>query len=205
MSPNAPTIVVEPEAAEILAGALSQAREQDPAVTLQLDVDDRWQHQFSIGESDSHDTLVVAGEIEIAVSERGLARVDGLRIAVDGSSGSNQLVLDNPNAPPAVQQADVQDIRKRLDDGELVHVFDVRPPAELAMASLAEATSLDGAGVELLKTLPKETPIAFLCHHGVRSQQAAEHFRLEGFKDVYNIAGGIDAWSQLVDASVPRY
>jgi monothiol glutaredoxin len=43
------------------------------------------------------------------------------------------------------------------------------------------------------------------CHHGVRSQQAAEYSRREGFRNLYNLRGGIDAWSLLVDTSVPRY
>jgi monothiol glutaredoxin len=46
--------------------------------------------------------------------------------------------------------------------------------------------------------------LAFLCHHGQRSDQAAEHFRRLGFTEVYNVAGGIDAWAQ-VDPAIPRY
>ena len=42
-------------------------------------------------------------------------------------------------------------------------------------------------------------------HHGQRSQGAAEHFRLRGHRRVYNVVGGIDAWSERVDSSVPRY
>ena len=46
----------------------------------------------------------------------------------------------------------------------------------------------------------------FQCHHGIRSQSAAEYFlREQGFSNLYNLRGGIDAWSQLVDPSVPRY
>ena len=45
----------------------------------------------------------------------------------------------------------------------------------------------------------------FHCHHGGRSQRAAEHFLALGFRNVANLAGGIDAWSQEVDPSVPRY
>ena len=48
-----------------------------------------------------------------------------------------------------------------------------------------------------LEALPKDTALAFLCHHGGRSQQAAEHFRGLGFREVYNIDGGIDAWADL--------
>jgi monothiol glutaredoxin len=47
--------------------------------------------------------------------------------------------------------------------------------------------------------------LVFHCHHGGRSQRAAEHFAALGFTNVWNVAGGIDAWSQEVDPSVPRY
>src|SRR5436190_693239 len=50
-----------------------------------------------------------------------------------------------------------------------------------------------------------DTPIVFQCHHGVRSQQAAEYFRRKGFRNLSNLQGGIDAWSLLVDPTVPRY
>ena len=48
-------------------------------------------------------------------------------------------------------------------------------------------------------------PRAFLCHHGNSSRQAAEHFRNQGFHDLYNVEGGIDAWSVEIDPTVPRY
>jgi len=45
----------------------------------------------------------------------------------------------------------------------------------------------------------------FQCHHGIRSQAAAEYCVEKGFRNVYNVVGGIDAWSLTVDRSVPRY
>jgi len=64
---------------------------------------------------------------------------------------------------------------------------------------------LDEDSHDRLAALPKDTALAFLCHHGVSSRQAAEHFRGLGFTEVFNIEGGIDAWAETVDASVPRY
>ena len=61
------------------------------------------------------------------------------------------------------------------------------------------------AQAERLGALPKDTMIVFHCHHGGRSQQAAEHFAAEGFSNIHNVEGGIDAWSQQIDPSVPRY
>ena len=55
-----------------------------------------------------------------------------------------------------------------------------------------------------LEGLARDTPLAFLCHRGGRSAQAAEHFRQLGFTEVYNVVGGIDAWSDA-DAGIPRY
>ena len=79
------------------------------------------------------------------------------------------------------------------------------PPtsATLAPAPVAFRT-LDDNGLAALEALPKDTAIAFLCHHGNRSAQAAEHFRQRGFRDLHNVIGGTEAWSD-VDPSVPRY
>lgn len=52
--------------------------------------------------------------------------------------------------------------------------------------------------------VPQNRPIAVLCHHGVRSQKAANFLAAQGL-DAQSVEGGIDAWSRLVDASVPRY
>ena len=48
-------------------------------------------------------------------------------------------------------------------------------------------------------------PILCICHHGMRSAQVGAFLERQGFESVYNLAGGIDAWSQMVDANVPRY
>lgn len=53
--------------------------------------------------------------------------------------------------------------------------------------------------------LPTAQPILVLCHHGARSLQCVAYLHQQGHEAVYNVAGGIDAWSREVDASVPRY
>jgi len=73
------------------------------------------------------------------------------------------------------------------------------------MARIAGARLLDDRLFDELLALDRGTPIVFHCHHGGRSQAAAEHFASLGFREVYNLAGGIDAWSQEVDPTVPRY
>jgi monothiol glutaredoxin len=73
------------------------------------------------------------------------------------------------------------------------------------VAPFPGAEVLDADSHARLAALDKDTPIAFLCHHGNSSRQAAEHFREHGFRDLYNVTGGIDAWSRAIDPSIPRY
>ena len=87
-----------------------------------------------------------------------------------------------------------------------ITLVDVRPPEERAIAAVpVDYSGLENGGLERLLALPKDAPIAFLCHHGGRSAQAAMYFAQQGFVDLHNVVGGIDAWSLDVDAAVPRY
>ena len=93
-------------------------------------------------------------------------------------------------------------------------VLDVREPYELEWASVGQDAATHGyqlltipmAAVPVrLAELDPDQPIACLCHHGVRSMQVARFLVGNGFAEVANIAGGIDAWSVQLDPSVARY
>ncbi|HEV3189118.1 MAG TPA: rhodanese-like domain-containing protein [Polyangiaceae bacterium] len=90
-------------------------------------------------------------------------------------------------------------------DAKEVELFDVRPEQERAIASIAQGKPLDAKGLSYLMGLDKKTAVAFHCHHGVRSRLAGEELLREGFTNVYNLEGGIEAWSRDVDAAVSRY
>ena len=104
-----------------------------------------------------------------------------------------------------VRQVDVHELARMLAGGDPFELLDVRTPGERAVASIEGAQMLDDAAVGRIGTLPRDTTLVFLCHHGIRSQQAAMYFDSAGFTDCVNVEGGIDAWSQLVDPTVPRY
>jgi monothiol glutaredoxin len=114
------------------------------------------------------------------------------------------LSIDNPNAPPAVKQIGVSELKTRIDAGDIT-VVDVRPPDEREQAKIAQFFRTIDNGIDDVAALPKDTHLAFLCHSGGRSERAAEHFRSLGFRNVYNVRGGIDAWSREVDPGVARY
>ena len=80
-----------------------------------------------------------------------------------------------------------------------------RPRSRFPAAHHISAKSAQGFAQRRIAELSPETPLVFICHHGIRSQQAAMYFAAQGFTDVANVEGGIDAWSRLVDPAVPRY
>ncbi len=89
-------------------------------------------------------------------------------------------------------------------------VLDVREPLELQTASVS-ANGFKLVAIPMgqipasLNDLEKDAPIACLCHHGARSMRVAQYLSQNGFTNVVNIGGGIDAWSAEVDPAVPRY
>jgi rhodanese-related sulfurtransferase len=89
-------------------------------------------------------------------------------------------------------------------------VLDVREPWELQVASV-RADGFDLFTIPMnsvparLAELDPQRPVAVLCHHGVRSQRVAAFLAGENFEHVANIAGGIAAWADERDTTVPRY
>jgi len=99
----------------------------------------------------------------------------------------------------------VRELRAALDAGDPMELLDVRTPEERAIAAIPGAVLLNEMVAARIESLPRDTRLVLHCHHGGRSQQAAEQFVALGFTRVYNVVGGIDAWSQEIDPEVPRY
>jgi rhodanese-related sulfurtransferase len=106
-------------------------------------------------------------------------------------------------------EVDPQEVKRRLDAGEKLHLIDVREPHEFAQAKIEGATLIPMRSVpgELpdLETRSEEGPLIVYCHHGVRSLNVVHWLREQGIEASQSMAGGIDAWSLVVDPSVPRY
>jgi monothiol glutaredoxin len=107
--------------------------------------------------------------------------------------------------PSPIRQLSAPDLKALLESGTPFELVDVRTDEERALATIDGSRLLDQAYHDALLLRDRDTPIVFQCHHGIRSQHAAEYFRRQGFRNLYNLQGGIDAWSLLVDSSVPRY
>lgn len=182
--------------------AILAAREEDNGA-LRIEISPQFEYALSIDEAKPGDFQVDAGGVTVLLDRQSASRADGLVVDfVNTDSGGFR--IENPNEPPRVRQLSVRELKPLLERGG-IELFDVRTENEREKAKIAGAQHFDQAAQEKLAKLDRGTPLYFHCHHGGRSQQAAEHYLRQGFKEVYNVVGGIDAWSQEIDSSVPRY
>lgn len=85
-------------------------------------------------------------------------------------------------------------------------ILDVREPHELDVAHVEGALHIPMQTIpNRLAELPREVPLAVMCHHGARSMAVVNYLRKAGFTNAFNITGGIDAWSRELDSSIPLY
>jgi rhodanese-related sulfurtransferase len=90
--------------------------------------------------------------------------------------------------------------------GGKIKLVDVRTPEEFAIASVPGSVLVDQSlAQEMMQTWPKDTAIVTMCHHGMRSLDAAAYLRGHGFTNAKSMSGGIDAWSLQIDSSITRY
>ncbi len=100
----------------------------------------------------------------------------------------------------------VQELKARMDKGDKVFLLDVREPHEFSLAKIEGATLIPlGTLSGSLNQLDPNEEIVALCHKGMRSADATGFLLQQGFANVKNLIGGIDAWSVEIDHSVPRY
>lgn len=195
-----PEVTVTDKAAEKIRAAMAGHE----GIGLHLQVDGNFQPRFTLAPAEGHEIVTEANGLKLMFDVASAARARGAVIDWVETMQGEGLTIDLPQAPEPVAQLSVTELKQRLDEGS-VTLVDVRPADERAKASLEQATAMDAEVMDRLEALPKDTPLAFMCHTGARSQVAAEHFRKLGFSQVYNVAGGIHAWATEVDPSVPTY
>jgi sulfur-carrier protein adenylyltransferase/sulfurtransferase len=100
----------------------------------------------------------------------------------------------------------VQELKRKIDTGEAFELIDVREPFEFEIARIDGAKLIPlGEIAGRTAELQPDQPVIVHCHSGRRSAQAVRLLQQRGFPNVYNLEGGIDAWSDLIDPNVPRY
>jgi len=95
-----------------------------------------------------------------------------------------------------------------LQDGSRPAPFllDVREPSEFAYCAIPGSVPMPMATVPArMQELPDDVEIVVICHHGGRSMQVAMFLERHGFSAIHNLSGGMHAWAQVVDPSMPTY
>ncbi len=195
-----PSVTVTPAAKQ----AVLAASEGEPVSALRVEISPQFEYALSVDAPGEEDIQVQSEGLTLLFDRQSALRADGLRIDFLETDGGG-FKIDNPNEPPRVKQISPQDLKALIDAGKPFELFDVRSPEERSIVMLEQAQHFDKAAQEKLAKLDKDTPIYFHCHHGGRSQQAAEHYLRQGFKHVFNLAGGIDAYALEIDPDLARY
>ena len=107
----------------------------------------------------------------------------------------------------------VQDLAKMREQGDSFNLLDVREQMELLRANMGDNViwvPLSKLAAERLSALPdsladKDKELVVMCHHGVRSAQVTAWLRHEGWRNVWSLAGGIDAYAREIDPRVGSY
>jgi rhodanese-related sulfurtransferase len=105
-----------------------------------------------------------------------------------------------------VTEISVADLKAKRDAGDSFVLLDVREPDEIQTAALPGATAIPMMEIPLrFAELEKDADIVVMCHHGARSARVTQFLNDQGYDRAVNLDGGINAWSEHIDASIPRY
>jgi rhodanese-related sulfurtransferase len=116
-----------------------------------------------------------------------------------------ETILAGHEADQKIQIAP-EEVAERLRSGGETSLIDVRSREEWDAVHIEGSTFFTQELMnEMMSKWPKDRGIIFICHHGIRSLDAAAFFAGHGFQNVRSMTGGIDSWSLRVDPGLPRY
>jgi adenylyltransferase/sulfurtransferase len=99
----------------------------------------------------------------------------------------------------------VRQLKERLDAGENLFILDVREPHEADISSMGAVLIPKGVVRQRLNEIPRDIPVIVHCRTGVRSADVVRWLEEEGYTNAVNLAGGINAWAEKIDPSLPTY
>jgi rhodanese-related sulfurtransferase len=105
-----------------------------------------------------------------------------------------------------MESMSVVELKKELENGSQTVLLDVRDKWEYDLCHIDGSINICLSDITKRKDeLDKQPRTVVICHHGMRSTMAAEHLISEGFEQIVNLEGGIDAWASTIDQSMTRY
>jgi monothiol glutaredoxin len=183
-----PEIEITPKAAEKIGEFLAAY----PGQHLHFKIGSNWDAQFHLGPKSGTEIESKAGDLVVLMDLASAQRARGAKIDWVETVQGEGLKLDLPGAPPPVKQMAPDELQRRMNDGERIVVVDTRSEGDRQRKPLEFARTLDADLMAELNDADRKTPLVFVCNQGVSSQDVAEHYRKQGFTEVYNLEGGTD-------------
>ena len=182
-----PTIHLSPGIKALFAESLAQHEGG-----IHLEVSKNYQYDLFVGPKSNGQIECLVEGIPFYFSRGSAKRANGISLDFkDGDQGG--VLIDNPNEPK-FQDIAVSDLEDWLQTNPNAKVYQIGVGAD---AVLPFATVLDGNAHREIESLPKDHPIAFMCMMGVRSQQASKSLVMQGYNNVFNVLGGLNAWTDF--------
>ena len=105
-----------------------------------------------------------------------------------------------------MESMSVVELKRERENGSQAVLLDVRDEWEFDLCHIQGSINISLSEISESKDeLEKQARTVIICHHGMRSRMAAEHLIAEGFEQIVNLEGGIDAWASTIDQSMTRY
>ena len=183
----------EIEISETAAAKILEFLDAYPGQYLHFSVASDWDANFNIGPRQGGEIATEAAGLTILMDLASAQRARGAKIDWVETVQGEGLKLDLPGAPPPVRQMRPAELQQRMNAGERLLVVDTRSESDRSRRPLEFARPLDAGLMSELKAADPQLPLIFLCNIGVSSQAVAEHYRKQGFSEVYNLEGGVQA------------
>ncbi|GJL78995.1 MAG: thiosulfate sulfurtransferase GlpE [Nitrospinaceae bacterium] len=101
---------------------------------------------------------------------------------------------------PPFQEIDIHKVKEMVDQ-KSAHIVDIRDPGSYSSGHIPSAVPVNDDTVkEFTENTDKEKPLVVCCYHGISSQGAAAYFAEQGFREVYSMTGGFEAWRGVYPA-----
>ncbi len=183
----------EIEITDKAAGKIREFLDAYPGQHLHFAIGSDWDAQFHVGPRQGQEIKATSAGITVLMDLASASRAKGARIDWVESVQGEGLALELPGAPAPVKTMTPSELQNRMNDGERILVVDTRAEADRQAAPLEFARVLDAELMAELKDADQQMPLVFVCNSGVSSQAVAEHYRKQGFTQVYNLEGGAKA------------
>ncbi len=193
---QAPTFALS-DAARV--AILEAQKDEAPGEALRIEVAPGFGYELFFDAKKDGD-LVLDASFPVVMDPESARRAKNIRVEFMGGG----FRIENDAEPTRVRPMRPKDLKQLMDTDESFILVDVRTDEERRTASI-KGSITEGDLAKKLDDLDKNARLVMHCHHGIRSRQAAEKLVMSGFTRVFNLEGGIEAWSSDVDPTVPHY